>query len=67
MTAMEKGDRFEVTVKVVKETKATYRCEEIGADGEPVHFKQAMLGTIYVKKELFEVKPNLLTIIVQVE
>ncbi len=37
-----------------RDTKNTYRFQELGEDGEPAERDDQMVGTIYVKKSFFE-------------
>lgn len=47
-----------ISFKLERETKNTYRFQEVDAGGHPVALADADIGTLYVKKRLFEGKPS---------
>lgn len=48
----------EVMLAFVKETKATYRLEEINEDGSFKSFGDSVIGTLYLKKANFPEHPR---------
>lgn len=48
---------IKVTFKLDRETKNTYRFQEIDAAGKPLEIIDAVIGTIYVKKRAFGGNP----------
>jgi hypothetical protein len=53
-----------VHLKFEKETKNTYRFQEIDTDGKVVDRYEASIGTLYLKKLYFTQKPEAITVTV---
>lgn len=62
------ADMYEVvtvTLKLAKETSNTYRFEEVDNRGNKVDFQSTKVGTVYVKKRLFDAAPDMIEVAIR--
>lgn len=46
-----------LTFRQEKETKGTFRFKELNAEGKDAPYGQYMVGTLYVRKDMFKGRP----------
>lgn len=56
---------MEVSFKLEKETKNTYRFQEVDEEGEVKEWADVEMGTIYLNKRNFSKRPNIIKLTVE--